>query len=186
MKAYPGWDNSDILGLEESMKKLNADTVTAIASVIIALAAIFISVWQGVETRKHNQLSVTPKLDIFQESRQKVRSIGLFIANHGLGPAIIGDIIISVRETQFKVNTENGLIEVLDKLGINEQWVQYHYISQGSYFQAGERRLLLAADRSKINIDDEHRFKGAISLLKVRIDYESVYGEKFHVEVDYK
>ena len=167
-------------------KNPKASTVTAIASVTIALAAVFLSVWQGAETRQHNRLSVTPKLVLTKDMRQEAGSIGIFIANEGLGPAIIRDIVISVGEAQYDVNTREGWIDVLDHLEINERWIQWFAISEGTYFRAGQSDFLLAADRDKINVSEELRLTQATSQLKVRIEYESVYGDEFQEEQDWK
>lgn len=43
-----------------------SDIILSICTIVIAIVSIVISVWEGIETRRHNQLSVMP------ETRNKV------------------------------------------------------------------------------------------------------------------
>ena len=47
-----------------SRKKVNWDKILAISTIIIALSAVIVSLWQGFEQRKHNRLSVKPILGL--------------------------------------------------------------------------------------------------------------------------
>jgi len=69
--------------------KLKPDTLTAISSIIIALIALGISIWQGIETRNHNRQTVTPNLSITRDFRNEAKDVGIFIESVGLGPVII-------------------------------------------------------------------------------------------------
>ena len=43
---------------------MDAETTTAICAAVIALAALIVSVVEGMQNRKHNRLSVRPRLRI--------------------------------------------------------------------------------------------------------------------------
>ena len=75
--------------MKKNIYKLSADTNTIVSfsAIIVAVASIFISTWQGMEIRKHNRLSVRPKLEIhFYINKQ---DFGYSLLNNGLGPANI-------------------------------------------------------------------------------------------------
>lgn len=164
------------------MKKLRADTVTAMASTTIACFALFISVWHGAETRKHNKFSVTPSVGLTLDMRREAKKIGIFISSDGLGPAIVGDVVISVGKKQHDLNSQNGVMGALTHLRINEPWIQWRWIEKGSYLPKGKTVFLIQADRGRIDSLQEARLKIAISQMKVRIKYSSIYGEGFQEE----
>ena len=61
--------------------------ISTLMMVIIAGAALFISLWQIYATRRHNRLSVTPKIVIGLSALEG--EFGIYIKNAGVGPAII-------------------------------------------------------------------------------------------------
>ena len=71
------------------------DKILSISAIVVAVASIIISVWQGIENRHHNRLAVTPKLDISYTSRSN--SFGFIVKNNGIGPAIL-----NVRSIHFE------------------------------------------------------------------------------------
>ena len=46
-------------------KKNSSDTILLVSAIIIATISIIISLWEGIETRKHNRLSVQPRMEIY-------------------------------------------------------------------------------------------------------------------------
>jgi hypothetical protein len=63
---------------------------------VIAFAALFLSVWQAYQYRKHNELSVKPFLQLISEMAAGEPANGILINNAGFGPAIIKDFRIYV------------------------------------------------------------------------------------------
>ena len=169
------------------MIKIERDTVITISSVAIALAALFIAVWQGFETRKHNRLSLTPKLDLVREDRKEAEIIGIFMESKGLGPAKVKDIVISIGEKRYDINQLEGMMDVLNRLDINKTWIQYYLYGEGHFLPVDSKRyILIGADRDRVRAETEHKLQRALSKVKVHIEYESVYGDKYEVEGDWK
>src|SRR5512146_1058775 len=67
---------------------MDANTVIAICSVIIAVASLGVSAYVAWATRKHNRLSVRPLLG-FTTTFPVGATAGLRLSNSGLGPARI-------------------------------------------------------------------------------------------------
>jgi len=67
---------------------MDDETVTAICAVIIALSALVVSIWEGIQNRKHNRLSVRPHLRI-DRSTYVGSPAKITIGNNGLGTAIV-------------------------------------------------------------------------------------------------
>ena len=80
----------------EEKGEINAQLITAICAVVIALAALFVAVWQARATRIHNCLSVKPNLDINQVVRQSDSTVQLDLGNNGIGPAIIKEFEVHI------------------------------------------------------------------------------------------
>ena len=82
---------------------LEMDTIVALSAAVTAVAALVVSVWQGAETRKHNRLSVTPRIrfDFVYRRGEKVR---FQLMNRGIGPAIV---------SKFAVNCDKRPVEPL-------------------------------------------------------------------------
>jgi len=66
------------------------------SSVIVAICALLLTVWQGVAVRKHNIISVKPKLK-FSCTRGD-DSWELILENLGLGPAFIYDFELQLND----------------------------------------------------------------------------------------
>ena len=65
---------------------MDANTVIAICSVVIAVASLAVSAYVAWATRKHNRLSVQPVLG-FRTTYSADGKSGLLLINSGLGPA---------------------------------------------------------------------------------------------------
>ncbi len=69
-----------------------------ILTIIVALAAIGLSIWEGRESRRYNRLSVLPHLEaseeMIQQASQRRYAITYGIENTGLGPAVIKNLTV--------------------------------------------------------------------------------------------
>ncbi len=159
--------------MKETPKRFSSEAIISISAIIIAIASIFISVWQGLETRKHNRLSVRPNLEIhFTASNE---GFGYSLINTGLGPAMITKrniIIEGIKGQDLRIN------EIPELLDINDLTFSYGPTDQGASILAGEKRDLILF---KLN-SEETRFRNLLNevpeKLIFRIEYRSMYGEK--------
>jgi hypothetical protein len=67
---------------------MQASEIIAISSIVIAVAAVVVSVYQSVLIREHNRQSVRPALQLRSVFRPRGMA-GLRLTNAGLGPAVI-------------------------------------------------------------------------------------------------
>ncbi len=82
--------------------------------VVIAVAAVVVSVWQVKILQDHNKLSVKPLMDfLIITSEDSILSVS--ISNRGIGPAIIQDISYvyedSIHREWYTVLTAAGVFE---------------------------------------------------------------------------
>ena len=87
------------------------ETIANILTAAVAIAAILLSVWEGVENRRHNRLSVLPNLTgaersigvispitndgfPFLQGADSLYAISYALENTGLGPAVIENFLV--------------------------------------------------------------------------------------------
>ena len=76
---------------EPFKKAVNWEKITALCSMLVALCALLISIWQGYSMQQHNQLSLRPYLETELNTKLDGRW-ELFINNNGLGPAHVNNV----------------------------------------------------------------------------------------------
>lgn len=97
-------------------------TLADVASIIIAVAALATAVWSGVAARRHNRLSVIPRLRINHRFRHSTDFLGIRIANAGLGPAIVTSIELLLDEQPVHYSHQ-GWSDALGNVGLLiEEW----------------------------------------------------------------
>jgi hypothetical protein len=127
------------------------------ATLFVAICALVVTVWQGVVTRKHNRLSVTPVLTLYRRENDGI----ITVKNNGTGPALIVS-----QEVYFKGEPvdENSFQKAIP------HFVDSGHLLPGAAIAPGDEVLLFKSatylDGSHIDILKELRF---------RITYESIY-----------
>jgi len=170
--------------MKKSIFNLSADTNTIVSfsAIIVSIASIFIATWQGMETRRHNRLSVRPKLDFsFNVSRN---SFGYSILNQGLGPAIITERKIFLDGKEFIPQTKYfgwpaALQDTLQLMNMN---LDSSPLSKGVTIRAGQPRIIIEfyeQDNKDLTIDPRVIYRR----LAFKINYESMYGESFTCQI---
>jgi hypothetical protein len=161
-------------------KKLSPDTITAIAATVVALLALSVSLWQGIISREHNRLSVKPHLDIAWIG-DTTGNGGIRIDNAGIGPAEILKFEIII-DGKHNIDWDKESWETI----IHELWPQQHgkrkpyyvLLRPGDVLKEGRVLYLL-----KFCSSDDGSFC-PMKRLSVRIEYQSIYGERFQVKAN--
>lgn len=148
--------------------------ITDITSGLTALFALAVASGSLWFTRRHNRLSVRPKISIVRviENNDGTKK-GLYLRNHGLGPALISEITFESKSTEHTYRR----VEELSRLLFS------HYAFQsgelGIYWlevlpkDACERLLWLESDQPEVNDD----FQALLSDIRLVVKYRSFYGE---------
>jgi hypothetical protein len=152
--------------------------ITAFATIVIAVLAFLVSIWQFLALRTHNRLSVRPLLSYEIIYTKTDVGFGIYICNKGVGPAIITDFKIYVDDEEVKSTRKNLWIESSKILQINYPFIQMHLFGNGSSISVGEKLPLLTIDE-KINKEQENIFKDALPRIDIEIKYESIYKQQF-------
>lgn len=131
-----------------------------IGTLITAVCALMVTVWQGVVTRKHNRLTVKPVLTLY---RREIDGL-IYVRNNGTGPAFIVDCQVFSRDQPLTEELLRTLLPcVLDTATL----------LPGAAIAPGETVELF---KSETLLDSSH--VEPLETLRFRVVYESVYGER--------
>lgn len=116
---------------------------------IIASCALVFTTYQAYLSRKHNRISVRPKLALQAErnSQNHTGSIIINLSNSGLGPAEINSYTLELdgKEQSFKNSTE-ALDWIRNLVGIIEQKSAIYSIIPGHVLSINESIIILHLD----------------------------------------
>ncbi|HEY2987749.1 MAG TPA: hypothetical protein VGL11_08485 [Candidatus Binatia bacterium] len=164
--------------------KSKTDRILSVTATITAIASLTLAVWQGMENRRHNRLTIRPKLIMLGQRATSDREVGLVLLNKGTGPAVIKSATVWVDKEKLGFSRQ-GWIKTLQRLKtIDQPWVHYGAVE---VLQAGESRPILWVDQSEWKtLSEEHRrqFIEAVRHIKVDIVYESIYNEPDQTRFD--
>lgn len=149
-------------------------------ALFVACCALLLTVWQGLEIRHHNRISVRPHLDatLVLGNSPDVRK-GLRIDNAGVGPAKITRVEYFINGEPVKQSNPKLYVEwdVLRKLGFDLLGNATDFnmksspsgivLAQGNEYYPIE--ILRVLEVNEVSLFDP---------VSVKIQYESSYGEK--------
>ncbi|QWB25004.1 hypothetical protein KJK29_21835 [Streptomyces koelreuteriae] len=156
---------------------MNAETVTAICAVVIAVASLVVSVYQTHAMRQHNRHSVRPMLQLHRGWPPGGRA-GIRLINSGLGPAVIVDSTLMVDGEAIGAWNEPSVNSLRERLAVRPSAVTFN---DGEVIATHYEQYLLSVARydqqSHAEIEDLINRR-----LTLKIRYESLYGgENFQV-----
>ncbi len=155
--------------------------VTGLASCIIALCALDLTVRQIRDTMKHNKLSVKPALMDRYARDFQAGTLSLFLTNTGLGPAESVSFKILVGGEPIEgIGQElahNVLEKIFGSVDVDYQIEKWTTINPGCVFhvQQEQRVFHIRIDSPKLTAD----FFDRLQTIHVEIEYKSLYGDTF-------
>ena len=154
-------------------------TIAAAAATFTAVVAVVIAVWDNVQTREHNRLSVLPYVVLQREQRDSgsVHRGQLTMSNEGVGPAIL-------QVLEIRLPTESGRDTVFTTWGsaaplIRRQGLQilgWMDIVRGSALGVQREGVLLRVEAQGDSANP--RVQAFLDRLRLRLRYTSIYGEE--------
>ncbi|MDM7961201.1 MAG: hypothetical protein QUV19_03615 [Alteromonas macleodii] len=155
---------------------LNKSDQIALASAVIALSAFGATAYSSYLARKHNRISVFPKLDYAVVFSNSVDRIGLFLVNNGLGPAVIEKWELLVDDMPYRAHGIERFEQLTTFLKLDDT-VNYGYFKPGTMFQVGEAIELFAVSTEPYSFGRNDQIRNALQRLKITITYRSIYQE---------
>jgi hypothetical protein len=150
---------------------VDANTVIAICSVVIAIASLGVSAYVAWATRNHNRLSVRPLLGL-TTGFPVGGTAGLCLTNSGLGPAKIISSQLTFDGKQFGEFDKPHVDQFRSGLAVRP-----HAATLGGhpFLDKDYQEFLLSVD--PYDPSEHHEFRQLIETkLRLEIRYESIYG----------
>lgn len=150
------------------------------AEALIALAALFLAIWQGYLQRKHNKLSLRPHLSFNRCVQTLSPQIKLSLINAGPGPALIKNVLVYLDDVLLS-STVIDWNNIMHELQINTIWGGGNFIKGATIPPQHEIDVFLY----KTTELDSHEgldvcaIQQTLNRIKVVVEYDSVYGETF-------
>ncbi len=163
--------------MNNEQRAARASTIAAVSATVAAVAAVVIAMWDNVQSRQHNRLSVLPYVDITLTRSDYADGV-LTIENLGTGPAIIQGMTIRVtgpggRDTAF---SEWGPAAPLLRAA-GAQLNGWSDLDSTSAIGVQQQKPLLRFQVSDTTGGVDH-FSRFIGTLSVEVRYASVYGQR--------
>lgn len=152
---------------------------------LVAVTSLVFTYRQISLSEAHDRISVQPRITLsFQNDGKRDRK-GWYMSNNGLGPAYFTNFQLYVDNLPIQSKFLVGWIEALQKLGLRDQCFSTAWTPARTSVASGNEvdEPLLRLDMSKDSTCDVEFAKLFFNLkrLKVKIDYQSIYGENFSV-----
>lgn len=158
---------------------------TNVATVSLALIALFFSASQLYLQRTQNHVSVEPRLNAYYTNEAKLDNEGFHIINNGLGPAFVESLDVMVDGK--KVDAIKKFSEAGRLLGLNTECLSAGEPRPNDSFKTGEEILLLgvpkAGDALKCAITRLDLFFMKPGSLDFIITVKSIYGDRFRYQL---
>jgi hypothetical protein len=154
-----------------------AELITAIATAVIALVAVVISIIEARAARQHNRLSVRPHVSVRHHLGGSTGRLGITASNDGLGPALVNACVVEVDGTPMQEGegNDNGWNAALKALDLYQHKFAIEVVAPNGTIPAGGTRWLLSAPFPPATAALPDQMKKAFKRLDVRLSYQSMY-----------
>jgi hypothetical protein len=151
------------------------------ASAVVALAALGLAIWEGSANRRHNRLSLLPRVRLDLDVNPQERSVTISLNNAGLGPAVFDSVEPMLDGKLAAERGIHGIGDVAVEAGI-EGSLRYATVLVDEVLTQGSSLELLTVLESSFDEYPDQDYEAAFRRIGVRVRYRSVYEERFVYE----
>ena len=163
-------------------KAIPVELTLSISAMIIAIASIAVSIWEGYTMRKHYHLSISPQLDYSFFS--SYNEAGFIISNKGLGPAIITSRHVYLDGVKIDESQNKFPYIIAEALKLNTKMMfSSHTLGIETIIDEGEDITLFSVYK-KNNELFQQMIDELRDRVKFEINYSSLYGEKYNITIE--
>lgn len=155
-------------------KPINWEKYTALSSMLVAVCALVISIWQSYSIQQHNKLSLRPYLEV-EFNYDQGGSWDLYIHNQGMGPAQVTSLRYIV-DGELYPNYDEFLI------ALGEDPECYTKGNIGRFYKIADRQI--AFRTLKVSCYKPLKeLEKMIDRMQIVLDYQSLYGESYQLVI---
>lgn len=146
-------------------------------SEVIALCALFLTIWQLSVQRSHNKVSVKPHLFVFRDKDRfnNEGKITVYLINNGLGPAYINDFKVYLDG----VEEADAQFAVEAVFGKRDDGLQYMTLGNDLAIAHGQRVSLISVRFPVESWNDIETMESYLDRLQIVVKYSSSYQSEF-------
>lgn len=144
------------------------------SATVIALSALFVSLYEAYRGRRHDRLSVRPWLCVYKK-KDKDKETGLRLVNNGIGPAIINSFNVYLDNQLVSKPGSNFWKEIITKFKIDMDKVSFRTFVVPFWLPAREDLPLFALKLEVADSEEGKLFNSIIERIKIVIEYQSCY-----------
>lgn len=160
---------------------MNAETTIALASSVVAIAALLVAVGEARTNRKHNRLTVRP---ILRGDWQAMPGpLRVLLRNAGYGPGIVTSVYVKAGGLLITLPFPESLEAAIKKLDVELQPTGNAPLP-GTALAPGEELVLLAFARTEQNSNLVQPLVESLKPLTIIVNYKSLYDEHFACSIE--
>lgn len=164
-----------VVYLEVSPKAVsNLEKVTPFATIFIALCSLFYTATHINANKEHNELSVTPILDV-ETNIIPGYDMSFGVVNFGIGVAVVKKIETIIDGNKYTVDTIQKMKEIFTILNIHDTGAHYHMSIEETYILPGNHVKIFSLPKIEQNEVNNLKFLNALKRIQIEIKYESLY-----------
>ncbi|OEE78176.1 hypothetical protein A1OQ_21840 [Enterovibrio norvegicus FF-162] len=159
---------------------METNTIISLSSVIIALSALGITIYQAYLGRKHNKLSLRPHLHYWFDNSELDNVYSFEVINNGIGPAKVKTFEVTLNgETVEERGTRQLSTALYTVFSGYELELTTSYLDKGNCISPNKSIELFKISFSNDTPISEREYKEKLNQISVVITYESFYKEIF-------
>ena len=159
--------------------------ITDWGAIVVALLALGAAIWQGIISRRHNRISVTPMIvhHVDTDIRRDGISVSIKIRNVGSGTALVTDRYFLLRGERFIPRTPNHLIKEIVEATIGKA-LHYQIVTSGMFgprakIPAGAEITLATVFFPGLHPDAQETIEALTDKADFVVAYKCLYGETY-------
>lgn len=166
-------------------RSFNWQTCIGLCGILIALISLVFAYRQTNISEKQSHVAVQPRITLTIQDDDARDRRGWYINNNGLGPAYFTNFQIFIDDQPIKSTERGGWTKALSALGVQagcfgEAWTPSRTSLPAG--RDGEEALVRFHNRDPACTGQFDSFLRQASRIKVKIGYQSIYGDQFSVE----
>lgn len=157
---------------------LSLELLVSASSVLIALCALFTTIWQAMQSRKHNKISFRPHLASWSHSRSNQGVFAIDLMNNGLGPALIKNFVIKGDGNRIPGNGTKPIEKALKMLFPKDSYnAEFEFLGKNHAMPAQNKCRVIAIKFLDDQGPSADKVEETFDKADLEVEYESFYGE---------
>jgi hypothetical protein len=154
--------------------------LASIITVVLALVALVVAIWQGVEHRRHNRLTVRPHLNFWIDFASSSDIWGITVTNNGPGTAFIDEFAILTKDRKI-LESDGGWITALWPPAPPLPRIDTAFLRPGDSIRPGEQVRLIAMAQHGVDRTMVKALHDKLWNISILIRIRSIYNERSEI-----